>query len=99
MSFDELSRRLFAMSFDPYHCVELRWGKDISDGAACPDQAGKRRWYANEQQARHVTDPDSGAMAGPGDADIRGLIAAMPARIPWVQGMPGNGSGGRSTWQ
>jgi len=99
MSFDDIAHRLFAMSFDPYHCVELRWGKDISDGAACPDQAGKRRWYANEQQARHVTDPDSGAMAGPGDADIRGLIAAMPARIPWVQGMPGNGSGGRSTWQ
>jgi hypothetical protein len=90
MSFDELSHRLFAMSFDPYHCVELRWGQD---SAACPDQAGKHRWYASEQQARHVTDPDSGAMAGPADADIRGLIAAMPARIPWVQGMPGSGAG------
>ena len=42
--------RLFAMSFDPYDCVELRWG---DDGAGCPDQAGKRRWYALEQPARH----------------------------------------------
>jgi len=92
MDFDELSRRLFAMSFDPYHCVELRWGRD---GPACPDQAGKHRWYKSEEQARHVTDPDSGAVAGPADADIRGLIAAMPARIPWVQGMPGSGAGGR----
>lgn len=94
MSFDDLSRRLFAMSFDPYHCVELRWGRDST---ACPDQTGKRRWYANEQQVRHITDPDSGAMAGPGDADIRGLIAAIPARIPWVQGLPGSGVGGHST--
>ena len=90
LSFDDLSHRLFAMSFDPYHCVELRWG---ADSAACPDQAGKHRWYTNEQRARHVTDPDSGAMAGPADADIRGLITAMPARIPWVQGMPGSGVG------
>ena len=95
LGFDDLSRRLFAMSFDPYHCVELRWGEDINNGSgpACPDQAGKRRWYASEQQARHVIDPDSGTMAGPADADIRGLIAAMPARIPWVQGMPGSGPG------
>ena len=92
LSFDQLSRRLWAMSFDPYNCVELRWGKD---SPACPDQAGKHRWYQAEEQARHVTDPDTGAMAGPADADIRDLIAAMPARIPWVQGMPGSGVGGR----
>ena len=40
MSFDDIAKRLFAMSFDPYHCVELRWG---TDGSGCPDQAGKRR--------------------------------------------------------
>jgi hypothetical protein len=45
MSFDDISHRLFAMSFDPYNCVELRWG---GDGSGCPDQAGKRRWYAQE---------------------------------------------------
>src|SRR6201996_1645988 len=93
LSFDQLSHRLFAMSFDPYNCVELRWG---ADSPACPDQAGKHRWYQTEERARQVIDPDSGAMAGPQDADIRGLIAAMPARIPWVQGMPGSGVGGRA---
>ena len=94
MTFDDISHRLFAMSFDPYHCVELRWG---TDGPGCPDQAGKRRWYAVEERARHVTDPDSGTMAGPQDTDIRGLIAAMPARAPFVQRFPGEGPGGRST--
>jgi hypothetical protein len=89
ISFDDISHRLFAMSFDPYHCVELRWG---ADGHGCPDQAGKRRWYKNEQQARHVIDPDAGTMADPADADIRGLITSMPARVPWVQKMPESGA-------
>ena len=86
LTFDDISHRLFDMSFDPYNCVELRWG---GDGMGCPDQAGKRRYYALEAQARRVTDPDTGAMAGPADTDIRGLIASMPSRIPFVQRMPG----------
>jgi hypothetical protein len=92
LSFDDISHRLFAMSFDPYNCVELRWGGDGPNGfsSGCPDQAGKRRYYALEEQARRVIDPDSGATAGPADADIRGLIASMPARAPFVQRMPGD---------
>jgi hypothetical protein len=86
MSFDDISRKLFAMSFDPYNCVEMRWGRD---GSGCPDQAGKRRWYAVEEQARHVIDPDRGTTAGDLDTDIRGLILSMPARVPFVQPMPG----------
>ena len=92
-TFDDMSRRLFAMSFDPYHCVELRWG---DDGTGCPDQAGKRRWYAMQAQMRREVDrsgsasvPD-GTLAEPQDADIRGLIASMPGRAPWVQRMPGD---------
>jgi hypothetical protein len=90
LSFDDVARRLFALSFDPYNCVELRWGDDRD---TCPDQAGKRRWYAVEQQARHEIGRDeqgtATAMAGPRDVDIRGLIAAMPERIPFVQTYPG----------
>jgi hypothetical protein len=86
-SFDDMARRLFAMSFDPWHCVELRWG---DDSPACPDQSGKRRWYAVEGAARHEVDRESGATAGPQDVDIRGLIASMPARAPWVQRLPGS---------
>jgi hypothetical protein len=86
LNFDDIARRLFAMSFDPYSCVELRWG---NDGTGCPDQAGKRRWYALEEQARHEIDRDNHLFAGPPEVDIRGLIASMPARTPWVQPMPG----------
>jgi hypothetical protein len=91
-NFDDLSRRLFAMSFDPYNCVELRWGDaGFDEGPACPDQSGKRRWYAREAAARHVIDPDSGRAAGPADVDIRGLIETMPHRTPFVQHYPGAG--------
>jgi hypothetical protein len=85
-SFDDLAHRLFAMSFDPYTCVELRWG---DDGSGCPDQAGKRRWYALEARARGEIDRDTHAQGGPQDVDIRGLIEQMPARTPFVQHYPG----------
>jgi hypothetical protein len=88
LDFDAVSHRLFAMSFDPYNCVELRWG---DDSPACPDQSGKRAWYAREAAARHVIDRTTGETAGPADVDIRALIADMPARVPWVQHYPGDG--------
>jgi hypothetical protein len=89
LTFDDLSQRLLAMSFDPYHCVELRWG---DDSPACPDQTGKRRWYAVEATARAEIGRDEGGTAqslSPTDVDIRGLIASMPERAPFVQRMPG----------
>jgi hypothetical protein len=85
LTFDDMTQRLFAMSFDPYNCVELRWG---NDSPACPDQSGKRRWYAREAAVRHVIDRDTGQAADPARVNIRGLIAGMPPRIPWVQHYP-----------
>ncbi len=91
LSFTDVTQRLFAMSFDPYHCVELRWG---SDGSGCPDQDAKRGWYQREQQARNEIERDEqGAatqLAGPQDVDIRGLIASMPDSLPFVQRYPGD---------
>jgi hypothetical protein len=81
-----MAHRLFDISFDPYHCVELRWG---DDGSGCPDQAGKRRWYALEARARGEVDRDTHALGNPQDVDIRGLIEQMPARTPFVQKYPG----------
>ncbi|MBL6854291.1 MAG: hypothetical protein ISS15_21590 [Alphaproteobacteria bacterium] len=54
LSFEEARRRLFAMSFDPYHCVERRWGAtDPKELATCRDGADKRAWYAAEQNLRN----------------------------------------------
>jgi hypothetical protein len=53
----QIMDRLFKLSFDPYHCPELRWGDTQS--STCQDGALKRDWYTKEQRLRHVISPDS----------------------------------------
>lgn len=53
--------RLYALSFDPYHCPELRWGalQKGPDGevsaefATCPADRRKLWWYEREQRLRN----------------------------------------------
>ena len=55
--YEEARRRLFAMSFDPYQCVEHRWGAHTpSELATCKDGATKRAWYLAEQNLRNQID-------------------------------------------
>src|SRR5690606_37076182 len=35
MGFEDIVSRLFKMSFDPYHCAELRWGATGSELSSC----------------------------------------------------------------
>ena len=51
--YEEARRRLFRLSFDPYHCVERRWG---AEGATCRDGPLKRRWYEAQQRLRNQLD-------------------------------------------
>lgn len=54
LDFDDVAQRLFKLSFDPYHCVELRWGaSDTSELATCADGSTKRAWYEAEQRLRN----------------------------------------------
>ncbi|MCI5150026.1 MAG: hypothetical protein D3916_11675 [Candidatus Electrothrix sp. MAN1_4] len=53
---EEIMDQLFLLSFDPYHCPELRWGDTESD--SCPDGTSKRWWYDQEQRLRNVIDTD-----------------------------------------
>ena len=54
LSFEAVADRLFDLSFDPYHCVERRWGaRDADELASCPDGATKQAWYAAEQRLRN----------------------------------------------
>lgn len=54
LSFIEATRRLHLLSFDPYHCVERRWGaNDTVELASCTDGADKTAWYAAEQRLRN----------------------------------------------
>jgi hypothetical protein len=57
LSYEEMRRRLFLMSFDPYHCVERRWGAtDANELSTCHEGALKEAWYAVEQNLRNQVD-------------------------------------------
>jgi len=48
LTYEEARQRLFAMSFDPYHCRERRWG-----GECASEDPAKRAWYDAEQGLRN----------------------------------------------
>jgi len=57
LSFEQARRRLYDMSFDPYHCPERRWGARLPDEiASCPDNQLKQAWYKAEQRLRNQTE-------------------------------------------
>jgi hypothetical protein len=57
LGFTDMMQRLFAMSFDPYHCIERRWGAtSAAELATCNDNSSKRRWYAAERRLRNQID-------------------------------------------
>lgn len=62
LGYEDARKRLFQMSFDPYQCVERRWGaQDATELATCRDDANKQAWYAAEQYLRNQTDRTYGA--------------------------------------
>jgi hypothetical protein len=56
MTFDDMAHRLFKMSFDPYHCIALRWGAEGDERQSCPDGRDKGKWYEGEQRLRNQPD-------------------------------------------
>jgi hypothetical protein len=57
MNLESARQRLFAMSFDPYHCIEQRWGARIpQELASCTDDYNKQEWYKKEQWLRNQYD-------------------------------------------
>jgi hypothetical protein len=54
LGYEEARQRLFRISFDPYNCIELRWGAmDADELKSCRDDANKRAWYDAEQKLRN----------------------------------------------
>ena len=95
LTFDDLVHDLYGMSFDPYDCIELRWG-DRRD--SCSNGEDKMRWYEGEQRLRNETDADEGTAMGftvaelvkhkkgsgvddPPPVDVKALIENMGEQI------------------
>ena len=56
LDFLEVTERAFKLSFDPYHCAELRWGAKGKELDSCEFDAQKMRWYENQQFLRNQID-------------------------------------------
>ena len=57
LSYEQARERLFRISFDPYQCIELRWGAtDPEELSSCRDGQAKRAWYEAEQNLRNQID-------------------------------------------
>lgn len=53
----DIMERLFLMSFDPYDCIEHRWGATAaSELSTCANTPAKNRWYAGMQRLRNQVD-------------------------------------------
>lgn len=54
LDLESARNRLFDLSFDPYHCVELRWGaRSLQELSSCQDDANKREWFSRERWLRY----------------------------------------------
>jgi hypothetical protein len=57
LNLEDVRQRLYKLSFDPYHCIELRWGATSdSELKSCGDNENKFEWYKKEQRLRNQID-------------------------------------------
>ena len=57
LTFRDVAARLFDLSFDPYQCVERRWGAtSAGELATCPDKGARMAWYDAQRRLRNQID-------------------------------------------
>lgn len=76
INLDFILMNLFALSFDPYHCAELRWG--LVGNSNCTTDANKMNWYTAEQGLRNRIDRDYSIKT---DYDVDTLPSAPASQV------------------
>ncbi|NLM16910.1 MAG: hypothetical protein GX221_04265 [Candidatus Riflebacteria bacterium] len=81
LSFDEVRARLFDLSFDPYHSIELRWGAKGKELASGKDSDVKKSFYKAQYRLRNnmervygVETPLTMGPERPADIDLRSWL-------------------------
>ena len=83
LTFAQVVRRLFALSFDPHHCAERRWGaQDPEELATCTDGPDKRAWYEAQQRLRNQADRTYDARMGFSLADLKKSVPGSGIDAP-----------------
>lgn len=90
LDLEDVMNRLWDMSFDPYHCIERRWGaRTPEELASCRDGALKTAWYEAERHLRYqierTYDVDMGhdleSLRGPGWGLYTGRGVEAPPEV------------------
>lgn len=85
LSFEEARSRVFAFSFDPYHCPERRWGAHSeAELASCPDGRDKTDWYHAQQRLRNQTERTYDVQMGFTLAELRAAVPGSGSDTPPV---------------
>ncbi|GAA0533077.1 hypothetical protein FHS83_002881 [Rhizomicrobium palustre] len=101
LSLLDMPARLYDISYDPYDCIELRWGARGEERKTCSNGERKNRWYEAQARLRHMKERATNTAyslddlesrpprdSAPPPVDVRALITAMPARIPLAPMQP-----------
>lgn len=76
LSLDDVRQRLFSLSFDPYLCVERRWGAtSAAELRSCRDGRDKQAWFAGEQRLRNQLDRTAEVKMGFSIEELRAKAA------------------------
>lgn len=83
LNFSDINKRLFDLSFDPYHSIEYRWGAKGQELATAIDGETKKKFYALEKRLRNQMErvygchtPLSMGTDQPVSVDVRGWLYA-----------------------
>ncbi len=92
----DIEGRLWDLSFDPYHCPELRWGARDVELESCRDSSLKREWYDAEIQLRARVDrgePVRGRDRSLSDLwnEVRQGPDSRPARVDFLKAIETGG--------
>ncbi|KYG63064.1 hypothetical protein AZI86_15200 [Bdellovibrio bacteriovorus] len=83
MNLEAGRQRLWDMSFDPYHCIELRWGARVEgELASCQDDANKRAWYAAEKWLRYQSERKYDARMDYSLSELKGPLPSAGVASP-----------------
>ena len=82
LSFEDVRKRLFRLSFDPYHCVERRWGARGRELETCRDGTTKEAWYEAEQRLRNQIERSYETKMGFGLTQLRRAVPGSGVDAP-----------------
>lgn len=64
INLEQARARVYDLSFDPFHCPELRWGAQGQGLNSCRDDRTKRAWYEAEKWLRYQHERNTEAFTG-----------------------------------